>query len=219
MISGFSNLKWLAFCITASLAVNAVFSAELERRLESRTFGKINPADLSQGMQNAGFSDWLKLEKSARDKLSEGQFDEAERGFKEAISKAEALNMVSPGVINSLMGLAFALDRQGNQAESERLYELAMRNAESVFGPSATRFGYYMPDLAWLYHWHGKDSQAETLFLRAISLEEASSRIETPNLIELLKEYQQFLKECGRTSESEKIGHRVEHIKAKLAEH
>ncbi|MBX9941271.1 MAG: hypothetical protein K2Y32_18560 [Candidatus Obscuribacterales bacterium] len=219
MMSCLAKLRGLAACFAALVSMAAVSAADLERKLESRTFGRINPADLSQGMQNAGFSDWLKLEKTARDKLSAGQFADAEQGFKEAISKAETLNMVSPGVINSLMGLSFALDRQGNQSESERIYELAMRNAESVFGPSATRFGYYMPDLAWLYHWHGKDSQAETLFLRAISLEEASSRIETANLVELLKEYQQFLKECGRTSESEKIGHRIEHIKAKLAEH
>lgn len=196
-------------CLICLLQFAAV-QAENQRRPEDLKFGKYKGP-----VESAAVGKWLALDNRAREELKAGDYTSCERSFKEALQAAESANSIYPGVINSLLGLSLLYEKMGNGAEAERTYELGMRTAEALWGGQSLRFAYLMVDLAWLYHWHGKESGAETLFLRAIKMEEGSSQ-ESARLVELLNEYQLFLKECGRVAESERILHRIEHLQGKL---
>ncbi|MBK8221860.1 MAG: hypothetical protein IPK73_12620 [Candidatus Obscuribacter sp.] len=186
--------------------------AENQRRPEDLKFGKYTGK-----VESAAVSKWLELDNRAREELAGGDYGAAEKSFKEALQAAESASSIYPGVINSLLGLSLLYEKMGSRGEAERTYELGMRTAESLWGAQSLRFAYLMIDLAWLYHWHGKESGAETLFLRAIKTEESSGQ-ESSVLVELLSEYQLYLKECGRVAESERIMHRIEHLQGKLSQ-
>lgn len=180
--------------------------------------GRRTPDDLSFGKASSsgGDEEWLEMDNKARKLARAGDLSEAETLFNDALNRAQAKNHNEPGVLNSLLGLSLVKEKLGNGAESERLYELGMRTAESLWGPSDVRFAALMPDLAWLYHWHRKDDKAEVLFARVLKTYEANYGPDSAPVAAFLKDYQQYLEETSRIVEAQKVGHRLEHIKGKL---
>lgn len=150
-------------------------------------------------------TDWVALETAARSELGQGDLDKAESDFKSALSNAEQSAAIEPGVVNCLCGLALVYHRRGNVAESERLYELAMRNLESLVGPSSPRYADYMPDLAWLYNEHGKPDKAEVLFKNALSIRHRTYGDDDPGSVPLMLQYAKFLRANGRQAEASQL--------------
>ena len=151
---------------------------------------------------NAQNSNWVSLEGNARDALARGDLDKAEAGFKNAVAAADQSSAVEPGVVNCLCGLSLVYHKRGNYAESERLYELAMRDMEGLVGRTSTRFADWLPDLAWLYNEHGKSDKAEVLFKSALDIRRHNLGDGDPSVATLMGQYAKFLRSNGRETEA-----------------
>jgi tetratricopeptide (TPR) repeat protein len=158
---------------------------------------------------------WWKKDHEARLLLKAGSLPQAKAAFEEAVSIAETNAVMDPGLVNSLAGLSLLEHRRGNVFESERLYELAMRFQEGFAGANSERFAAFLPDLGWLYSWHGNSKQAEIIFRRAISTLEYQNPEDDSKVSPYLLHYKAFLRQSGRTSEAEKIAVRLKRIESK----
>lgn len=187
------------------LSASTAFAQDVPRQVEDLAFGQYSGNDAD--------STWLQLDNKARADIKDQNYSQAEKGFKEAIAYAESKNLISPGLINSLLGLTLANEKLGNRSEAERIYELAMRYAESTYGPTSSAYAVFLSDLAWLYHFHNKDDKGEILFMRAIKTFQNAYGEGSAQEVLVLREYQIFLKEAGRVAEGEKIQHRLDRIK------
>ncbi len=187
------------------LSTNTSLAQEVPKQVDDLAFGQYSGSDAD--------STWLQLDNKARADIKEQNYSQAQKGFKEAIAYAESKNLIAPGLINSLLGLTLTNEKLGNRDEAERIYELAMRYAESTYGPTSAAYAAFLADLAWLYHFHNKDDKGEILFLRAIKTFENAFGEGSAQEVVVLREYQIFLKEAGRVAESEKIQHRLDRIK------
>ncbi|MBX3073973.1 tetratricopeptide repeat protein [Candidatus Obscuribacterales bacterium] len=177
------------------------------------TFGGVVPTGtLAQ-------SDWFILDQKARQSILDENLSNAENLFKQGIQKAEAKAMYEPGVINSFCGLAFLYHKQGNNAESERVYEYAMRYLEGVSGGrDSARFADYLPDLAWLYNAHGKPDKAEVLLKSAIAIRERRFGEYSKELEKSLGDYAYFLRKNGRDTEARHLDARIKLIQSHVSE-
>lgn len=177
--------------------------------IETKFGETINP-ETSTNLQQ-----WWNKDHQARLFLKDGSLAQAKSSFEAAVNIAEANAYMDPGLVNSLAGLSLLEHRRGNAFESERLYELAMRYQEGYAGANSERFAAFLPDLAWLYCWHGNHKQAEILFRRAIATIESQNPEDDSKVSPYLVHYKAFLKQCGRTSEAEKIAVRLKRIESK----
>jgi hypothetical protein len=177
------------------------------------TFGGVAPnASLAQ-------SGWFIDDQKARRALLDDDLSSSETLFKQAIQKAEAKAMYEPGVINSFCGLSFLYHKKSNNAESERVYEYAMRYLEGVSGGrDSARFADYLPDLAWLYNAHGKPDKAEVLLKSAISIRERRFGEYSKELERSLDDYANFLRKNGRDTEARHLDARIKLIQNHVAE-
>lgn len=159
---------------------------------------------------------WQESDSLARTALQQGRLDEAETYFREALKGAEAAGAIEPGVVSCLTGLALVYDGKGEAAESERLYELAMRNMEGLVGGNSPRYADFLPQLASIYLRHGKAEHAEILFKRAITIREKSFGPDDIKVAQMLDLYADFLRKLNRTTEAEATESRSREIRAKL---
>ncbi len=164
-------------------------------------------------------SEWCLLDQSARRALLEDNLPQAETLFRQAIQKAESKAQYEPGVINSFCGLAFLNHKKGNAAESERLYEFAMRYLEGVSGGrDSALFSDYMADIAWLYNEHGKPDKSEVLLKHAIAIREHRYGHYSRELEASLKDYAEFLRRNSRDTEARHLDARIKLIHAHESE-
>ncbi|MDZ4838271.1 MAG: tetratricopeptide repeat protein [Candidatus Melainabacteria bacterium] len=164
-------------------------------------------------------TEWFITDQKARRSLLDDDLSQAENLFKLAIQKAEAKAMYEPGVINSFCGLAFLYHKKSNSAESERVYEYAMRYLEGISGGRDTaRFADYLPDLAWLYNAHGKPDSAEVLLKNAVAIRERRFGEYSRELVQSLNDYGLFLKKNGRDTEARHLDARIKLIQNHSAE-
>jgi tetratricopeptide (TPR) repeat protein len=160
---------------------------------------------------------WQVFEENARKWVAAGDLDQAEASYQQALKIADSQRQIEPGVVNCLVGLSLVYHKRGNVFESERLYELAMRNLEGVYGPTSTNFANWMPDLAWLYDEHGKQDKAEILLKRALSIREQAYGKDDPRVAESLDTYAKFLRRHQRISEAAVLEARIKSITDKQA--
>ncbi|HEY9784621.1 MAG TPA: tetratricopeptide repeat protein [Candidatus Obscuribacterales bacterium] len=161
----------------------------------------------------SALSGWRDLDANAQAALKEGDLDRAEALWKDAVRQAEGASAVDPGLVDCLIGLALVNDRRGIKAESERLYELAMRNVEGVAGDKSPRFANRLPELARLYAEHGKARHAEILYQKALKIREETAGKESIPVAAALEMYAAFLKREGRGAEAEKLETRARSIR------
>ncbi|MBP9092374.1 tetratricopeptide repeat protein [bacterium] len=166
-------------------------------------------------LENDNLQRWWKKDHEARLLLRAGSLSQSKAAFEEAVSIAETDAAMDPGLVNSLAGLSLLEHRRGNAFESERLYELAMRYQEGFAGANSARFAAFLPDLAWLYSWHGNSKQADILFRRAIATVENQNPEDDSKVSPYLIHYKAFLGQSGRTAEAEKIAVRLKRIESK----
>ncbi len=171
-------------------------------------------AALAQGETD---STWQAFLDNAQKAYVAGHWEEAEDDYQQALKIADRQNQIIPGVVNCLSGLALVYHQKGDFAESERLYELAMRNLEGVYGPTSTQFADWMPALAWLYDEHGKADKAEVLWKRALKIREQTYGKDDQRVAEALDSYARFLAKHSRLSEAATMEARAKSIRDKLA--
>lgn len=160
-------------------------------------------------------SDWKEYDQVAKKAYNEGNYDEAEQNWRDALKQAEKSSSVEPGMVNCLCSLALVNDKKGNAQEAERLYELAMRNMEGLVGPSSPRFADWMPDLAFMYDAHGRPDRAEVLFKKALLIKERSFGLEDLRVADVLDSYAQFLRKNNRGIEATALELRSKQIREK----
>jgi tetratricopeptide (TPR) repeat protein len=163
-------------------------------------------------------SGWQDLDAGARALVKEGRLAEAESQWKEAIARAETDKEIDPGVVDCLIGLAGLYDKRGNAAESERLFELAMRTVEGVKGGDSAAYADRLPALAALYRKHGKSWHSDLLFQRLIKIRENVSGKNSPEAASALEMYSQFLASEGRQAEATKMSEKAHTIRDSLSD-
>lgn len=161
---------------------------------------------------------WRDVDSDARVAMKNGRIDEAEAKWKEAVALAETEKELDPGVVDCLIGLAGAFDKRGDSAESERLYELAMRTVEGVKGGDSSAYADRLPELALLYRRHGKSWHSDIIFQRLIKIRENTSGKNSAQAAKALELYGSFLSSEGREAESQKIRERAHTIKDSLSD-
>jgi len=166
---------------------------------------------------NAQSGGWELRMSAAKQCMATNDLDGAEREWKAALTAAEQSSAIEPGLVTCLVGLSFVYDRRGNVSESERLYELAMRNMEGLVGPTSTRFADWLPDLAFLYDSHGKPEKAEVLFKRAFLIKKNAYGPNDVRVAEVLEQYAKFLRRTGRQSEAADLEQRARTIRQKIS--
>jgi tetratricopeptide (TPR) repeat protein len=147
---------------------------------------------------------WRTTYKQGLDAFKRGDLSEAEHLYTDATSKAEGASppQIEPGVVTCLIAIAYIYDKRGDYKESERLYELAMRDMEGLVGRGSPRYLAYLADLGDLYNKHGRPDQAEVTFNQ---LTQGFEHADPPNNIKLaesLERYAKFLRRCDRALEA-----------------
>lgn len=159
--------------------------------------------------------DWQQLNSEAQSSYNNGDLDDAESKWNEALKQAEVSKAVEPGMVTCLCKLALVNDKRKNTFEAERLYELAMRTMEGLAGPNSTRFADWMPDLAWMYQGHGRPDKSEVLFKRALKIKESAYGADDERVAQALDDYARFLRKENRGTEASVLEQRAKTIRAK----
>ncbi len=161
---------------------------------------------------------WYQLDQKARKALNDGDISQAEQLWKEACAAAEASNNVYPGVVNCLIGISRLYHDKNNYGESDRVYELAMRNMEGLVGRSAPEYAKQLPDLAWLYLKHNKSDKAEYILKQAVKTNETTYGSKSSQYMESLKEYANFLNNQSRSNEASLLELQIKKIEEHINE-
>jgi tetratricopeptide (TPR) repeat protein len=160
---------------------------------------------------------WQDYDDAARQSFKRGDLAEAESDWRESLRLAELGSNVEPGMVTALTGLALVNEQQGHYSESERLYELAMRNLEQALGRQSAQFAAYMPNLGYVYQKHGKTQQAEDLFTEFLATTEKVYGKVSPEMANAFDAYAEYLKRAGRHVESANASQQARNIRSKLS--
>ncbi len=185
---------------------------ETDKRTVLNAFGffKANSAQSKQA--------WFQLDQKARQALSEGDIAQSESYWKEAVSQAESSSNVYPGMVNCMIGLSMLYHSKNNFGESDRIYELAMRNMEGLVGRSSPDYAKQLPDLAWLYLKHGKPDKAEHILKQSAKINETAYGSKSKQYLESLREYADFMRSENRSNEVSLLELQIKKIEEHLAE-
>ncbi len=159
---------------------------------------------------------WQDFDGAAKDAFSRGDLTEAESDWREALRLAELASAIEPGMVTSMTGLAMINEERGNYEESERLYELAMRNIEAGLGRETAQFAAYMPNLGYVYQKHGKTQKAADIFTEFLATTEKIYGKSSPEMAKALDAYAEYLKRAGRDVEGLAASQQAKNIRAKL---
>jgi tetratricopeptide (TPR) repeat protein len=193
----------------------------LARRTACRTTIAIFLAIVAPNLPTAAIAEqtesvsWSSLAELAQKKLSAGDLDDASKDYQQALLLAENQQQIDPGVVTCLSSLSLIQHKLGHFDESERLYELCMRDLEALYGPSSSKFIDWMSDLAWLYDEHGKQDKAEVLLKRVLNSREALYGKDAPAVANSLDTYAKFLRRHQRNSEATILETRAASIRDK----
>jgi tetratricopeptide (TPR) repeat protein len=147
--------------------------------------------------------------------FNRGDMPAAKEHCEKALKLADEAREVEPGVVQCFVKLALINERLGNPAESERLYELAMRTLEAQAGRESLRFADFMPDLGYLYQAHHKSAKAEVLFKKTIAVREKILGADDPTVADALDDYAHFLDKENRHVEALQFTERATSIRGK----
>ncbi|MBY0357223.1 MAG: tetratricopeptide repeat protein [Candidatus Obscuribacterales bacterium] len=134
-------------------------------------FALNNPAfSLSEeGLAHTPKTELREAAAEARASFKAGHYEQSEKQWRQTLTLAEQADLLS--VIDCLCGLALVKDKQGDFDESDRLYELAMRNLEShTHNQDNYLYADYLPGLADLYLNHGKIDQAQLIHQKLLDI-------------------------------------------------
>jgi tetratricopeptide (TPR) repeat protein len=174
--------------LNKSLAI----SRELgDKELELQTLSTIGDTSafdlLSYEKAILYFEEALKLSRQLGDKAAEGrnlaniahvylnmgQYDQAERFFRQSIEmETNIYGRNHPNVAYDLKGLAFLYTKQGKYDEAETIFKQVLVIEENVFGPEHLDLEDTLQGLASVYSLKGEYPAAEALYKRALGIRE-----------------------------------------------
>lgn len=169
---------------------------------------------LAKQLLAQGEAQWRQYDQAAQQAFNSGDLTTAEAKWRQALDSADQSSSIEPGVANILCSLAKLYNKKGDVAESERLYELAMRNLEGTIGIMSSRYTDYLADLGWLYYDHGRMPEAEDTFKKAVTIRERIHGINSLKVAESLDVYAQFLHKVNRGTEGDILSTRAATIRS-----
>lgn len=119
---------------------------------------------------------WSRFHDSGWKAMGKGWYDTAEREFTTAIRIAKRPEMGDSRVLaRSYSSLAWALQKQGRNAEAEPLARWALETREARFGANAEPVARSLNQMATIYLALGRFNQAEPLLRRVLAMNKVAS--------------------------------------------
>ena len=138
--------------------------------------------------------DWERRLRAGEAANQQGNYAEAVKQTKAALSLAEAFGPNDPRLAQTLNNLAVLYSRQGRDAEAELLYKRALAIVEKALGPEHPEVAIFLTNLAVLYSRQRRDAEAELLYRRALAIVEKALGPEHPDVAWILKQYAELLR-------------------------
>ena len=127
----------------------------------------------------------------------------------------KALGPEHPDVAASLHNLAVLYDHQGKYAETEPLYQRALRITEKALGPEHPTVAASLNSLAMLYRAQGKYAEAEPLLERALRIREKALGPDHPDVAQSLNNLALPYHDQGKYAAAEPLYQRALRISEK----
>ena len=136
---------------------------------------KVLQQSIDQSQQSADPNDRLKANTAmAWNKLQAGEYEEATRGYREALPEARQLHgAVSSEVAQILSGLAESLAEQGQFAEAQTTFERALSMQVAVYGDKSSQTALTLDAYGRLLYGHGDYEAAESRLNASLAMFEA----------------------------------------------
>ncbi|MHC4148316.1 MAG: tetratricopeptide repeat protein [Planctomycetota bacterium] len=112
-------------------------------------------------------ADWERYRDAARAAIQQGNYAEAVKQVKAALSAAETFGPNDPRLAETLDTLAFLYAAQGKYAEAEPLYKRALAIREKVLGPDHLKLAFTLTGYAAVLRKTGRATEAAKLEARA----------------------------------------------------
>jgi tetratricopeptide (TPR) repeat protein len=136
---------------------------------------------------------------------SQGQYNEAERLFQEALAIDRAILPNHPKLATTLNNLAELYRSQGKYNEAEPLYQEALTIDRASLSPNHPDLAGDLNNLALLYQSQGKYNEAEPLYQEALTIGRASLPPNHPQLANHLNNLAELYRSQGKYNEAEPL--------------
>jgi tetratricopeptide (TPR) repeat protein len=111
--------------------------------------------------------------------------------------------------LRSLSRIYYATERYSLGAPIlKRLVKIYMR----LLGPEHEDTATIMQNAALLYHYWGKQEEAERYYLRALDVKKKLLGENDPQVLKLMSHYISFLEQCGRSDEAKRLSSEVQKV-------
>jgi tetratricopeptide (TPR) repeat protein len=128
-------------------------------------------------MTGSDLNDWNIFSHAGWRAINGGRYEKAEHEFHSAINAAKRMGLKDPRLVaRSYADFAWALQKQGRNAQAEPLVKWALLAREASFEPGAPPIAQNLNQLATLYYDLGRYPDAEPLLRRAIDTQEKSAK-------------------------------------------
>jgi tetratricopeptide (TPR) repeat protein len=133
----------------------------------------------AKSMYGNYFYDWYAYNRAGWLAINKGYYDTAEHEFLSAIKAAKLHSMDDTRLIaRSYADYAWALQKQGRNAEAEPLLKWALLAREATLDPNSPPIAQSLNQLATLYYDLGRYSEAEPQLRRAIDTQAKSRKVD-----------------------------------------
>ncbi|MDP3506897.1 MAG: tetratricopeptide repeat protein [Candidatus Melainabacteria bacterium] len=150
-------------------------------------------------------SQWLKLSKTARQAVSQGNYSYAETTWMAALQEAEDFASTDDRLIQTLDGLTEAFRKQGKFRQAEKYARRLLDICRELNGNDHLKSAVAAHNLAIIYHMQQKYGQAEPLYKQALTIKTRILGPSEPAVIQLLHSYSELLKMTHRDAEAENL--------------
>ena len=127
-------------------------------------------------------ADWERYMRAGAAAYQQGNYAEAVKQTKAALSAAEAFEPDDPRLATTLNALAVLYRAQGRYAKAEPLHKRALAIVEKALGPAHPHVATSLNNLAALYYAQRRYDEAEPLYQHAITITERAMGPDHPNL-------------------------------------
>jgi tetratricopeptide (TPR) repeat protein len=159
-----SRHRTLAIALFAALPTAAHGQATIKDLLDAKS--RSSPASWSDGWE---MSDWNAYNRAGWRAINKGAYGTAEREFRSAIQVALRRGVDNPRLAaRSYADYAWALQKQGRNAEAEPHLKWALLARKAALEPTSSAIAQTQNQLATLYYDLGRYTDAEALLYQAI---------------------------------------------------
>ena len=177
--------------------------------LSSRAWLSVFVCSLLVTLPACRFTGWEEYMEAGYWAYQDGRSAEAEELFLAALQQAERFGPEDPRLATTLDNLADLFHTQGRDAESQRLYQRALRSAEEALGPEHPRVAGILNHLAGLYADQDGFTEAEPLYRRALAILETARGPDHPDVVQSLAGLAELYRFQNRYAEAEPLYQRL----------